>query len=232
MNRLSRRSLFAAGVVVVAGCKSTQTHLAASESIPTTAATDDTNPPRERAALVSIAMIGDSITDASSTALREAFIAVGIDDENIVIDGETSRRIENGSGKNGHALSGVRTLTALLDDGTDPSVWVIALGTNDVGLFGTRQQCGKLIEEITTLLPPPVPMVWVNVYRSSDVSETQIFNGVLDEVLADRGDAIVADWYSIASDPDRDVLRSDDLHPNDDGKLVFADLVVQALQRL
>ena len=232
MHPISRRSLFAAGLVVVTGCKSTSTYLAASESIPTTTATDGAAPPQEQDPLVSIAMVGDSITGASSTALREAFIELGIDDDDIVVDGETSRRIENGNGKNGNTLSGTRALQALLDDGVDPSVWVIALGTNDVGLFGTPQECAELIEEITTLLPPPVPLVWVNVYRSSDVRETRVFNEVLEGVLADRGDAIVADWYSIASDPDRDVLRSDNLHPNDEGRLVFADLVVQALQRL
>ena len=177
-------------------------------------------------------MVGDSITSGSSPALRKAFIAMGIADGNIIINGETSRRIENGNGKNGNTLSGVRALTALLDDGTDPSVWVIALGTNDVGLFGTPQECAALIEEITALLPPPVPLVWVNVYRFSNLRETRVFNAVLDHVLADRGHAVVADWYSIASDPNRDVLRSDHLHPNDDGRLVFADLVVQALHRL
>ena len=232
MDPVSRRSLFAAGLVVVTGCKSTSTYLAASESVPTTAATDGTAPLRERDPLVSIAMVGDSITGGSSTALREAFIDLGIDDDEIVIDSETSRRIENGNGKNGNTLSGARALQALLDDGVDPSVWVIALGTNDVGLFGTPQECAELIEEITTLLPPPVPLVWVNVYRSSEVRETRVFNEVLEGVLAARGGAIVADWYSIASDPDRDVLRSDNLHPNDEGRLVFADLVVQALQRL
>ena len=232
MHPISRRSLFAAGLVVVTGCKSTSTYLAASESIPTSTATDGTTPPQARDPLVSIAMVGDSITEGSSTALREAFIDLGIDDDDIVINSETSRRIENGNGQNGNTLSGARALQALLDDGVDPSAWVIALGTNDVGLFGTPQECAALIEEITTLLPPPVPLVWVNVYRSSDVRETRVFNEVLEGVLADRGGAIVADWYSIASDPDRDVLRSDNLHPNDEGRLVFADLVVQALQRL
>ena len=77
-----------------------------------------------------------------------------------------------------------------------------------------------------------MPLVWVNVYRSSDLRETKVFNAVLDGVIAARGDAIVADWYSIATDPDVDVLRSDHVHPNEEGQLAFAKLVVQALQRL
>jgi len=230
MNPMSRRSLLTAGLGLVAGCSSTKTFAGPEGTTTSTNATADTVRPRQLLAIDSVAMVGDSITAGSSDELRAAFRDDNID--NVTIDGETSRRIENGNGKNGNTLSGVRALQALLDDGVDPSVWVIALGTNDVGLFGTPQECAELIEEITTLLPPPVPLVWVNVYRASQLRQTKVFNEVLEGMLADRGDAIVADWYSIASNPDRDVLRSDNLHPNDEGQLVFADLVVQALQRL
>ncbi len=126
----------------------------------------------------------------------------------------------------------MRAVKKLLGKGTDPSVWVIALGTNDVGNFDTPQDCADLIGEITALLPPPVRLVWVNVYRSSDLRQTKVFNQVLAAQLDVRGDAVVADWYAIASDPARDVLRGDNLHPNDAGKVAFAELVVQTLQRL
>jgi lysophospholipase L1-like esterase len=222
--------------MVLAGCKTTTTYDAVGGTTPSKGSTDDTDPsPRQRDlvdSISSVAMVGDSITAASTPALRDAFSELGIDDDKIVIDGETSRRIENGSGKNGHALGGVRVLTALLEDGADPSVWVIALGTNDVGLFGTPQECAELIEKITALLPPPVPLVWVNVYRETSLRQTRVFNEVLDGVIAARGDAVIADWYAVATDPDVDVLRSDHLHPNEEGQLAFANLVVQALQRL
>ncbi len=177
-------------------------------------------------------MVGDSITAGSASELRDAFSEMGIDDDDITIDGETSRRISNGNGRNGNTLSGVRAVTALLEDGVDPSAWVIALGTNDVGLFDTPQECAELIEQITSLLPAPIPLVWVNVYRSGNPRQTRVFNEVLNGVIDARGAAVIADWYTIASDPGNDVLRSDDLHPNDEGRVVFADLVVQALQRL
>lgn len=236
MNPLSRRSLLTVGLGLVAGCSTTKTFAGPEGSTPTADpdSTDETleTAPTKQLQITSVAIVGDSITAASTPALRAALSEMGIDDDDIVIDGQTSRRIENGSGKNGRALSGVRTITALLDDGIDPSAWVIALGTNDVGLFGTPQECSELIEKITDLLPPAVPLVWVNVYRSSDLRETRVFNEVLDEVMSARGDAVIADWYAVATDPDIDVLRSDDLHPNDEGELAFAELVVQALQRL
>ncbi len=223
--------MLAAGVVLLAGCKTTTTYMATGDTSPDTSPIDDTITP-DREPFDSVAMVGDSITDGSSSELRDALNDMGIDDDDIVIDGETSRRIENGNGKNGNTLSGVRAVTALLEDGADPSVWVIALGTNDVGLFGTPQECAELIEQITSLLPPPVPLVWVNVYRSSELRQTRVFNEVLTGVIEARGTAVIADWYSIASDPDVDVLHSDNLHPNDEGQVVFAELVAQALQRL
>ena len=175
-------------------------------------------------------MVGDSITEGSADELRALLAGLGIDD--VHIDGEASRRIEIGSGRNGHSLSGVRAVESFLEDGVDPSVWVIALGTNDVGGFGTPQEGEELIAKITALLPPPKPLVWVNVYRPSELRQTRVFNEVLEGHLSDRGNATVADWYTIATDPDLDVLRSDDLHPNDEGQVAFAELVVQALQRL
>jgi len=225
VNPLSRRSFFTLGLGVVAGCSTTKS-FAGSDGPTSTSSTGAAGPtddtaPAQRLQLSSIAMVGDSITEGSSSELQAAFADMGIDD--VTIDGETSRRIENGSGKNGHPLSGIRAVERLLEDGADPSAWVIALGTNDVGGFGTPQECAELIERLLTLLPPAVPLVWVNVYRYSNVRQTRVFNEVLDDVLAERGNALVADWYSIASDPEVDVLRGDNLHPNDAGYTVMAE---------
>ncbi len=212
----------------MAGCKTTKTFIGRDGAPATTIALGAELP--QHAAIVSVAVVGDSITEASASSLRHALADVGIAD--VVIDGETSRRIAIGSGRNGQTLSGVRAVKKLIGKGTNPSVWVIALGTNDVGNFDTPQDCADLIIQITELLPPPVRLVWVNVYRPSDLRQTTVFNQVLEAQLENRGDAVVADWYTIAADPSREVLRSDDLHPNDDGKVAFAELVVQALQRL
>ena len=228
VNPISRRSLLTAGFFFLAGCKTTRTYIGRNDATATTIALGADLP--QRAAIDSVAMVGDSITEASASSLRHALADVGID--NVVIDGQTSRRIAIGSGRNGETLSGVRAVKKLLGKGTDPSVWVIALGTNDVGNFDTPQDCADLIGDITDLLPPPMRLVWVNVYRPRELRQTKVFNQVLTAQLEVRGDAVVADWYTIASDPARELLRNDDIHPNDDGKVAFADLVVQALQRL
>lgn len=233
---LSRRSLITAGLGLVAGCSTTKTYAGPEGPVgpggtdPGSVLDPDGVPVPSLTEVTSIAMVGDSITEGSADELEAAFAAEGIDD--VVIDGEASRRIEIASNANGPGVSGVNAVKAILESGADPTVWVIALGTNDVGSFGTPQDCAELIEEITILLPLPAHLIWVNVYRPSDIRETKVFNEVLAGVIEARGAATVADWYAVATDPNHDVLRSDELHPNDSGQVAFAELVVQALQRL
>jgi len=220
------------GLGLIAGCSTTKSFAGPGGASTTAAATDTTSRLQEPLTVTSVAMVGDSITEASADELRDALADIGVDE--VHIDGEARRRVLVGSGRNGRSLSGVRAVEALLEDGVDPSAWVIALGTNDVGGFGSADEGRELIKQITELLPPTVPLVWVNVYRPSDLRATRLFNELERNVAlrVERANAIVADWYAIATDPELDVLRRDDLHPNDEGQVAFAELVVQALQRL
>ena len=79
---------------------------------------------------------------------------------------------------------------------------------------------------------PEKPLVWVNTFRKQYLDDTIVFNTVLAERMKTRGDAAVADWFTIASAPDESVLRSDQLHPNDNGQLALSLLVLEALQQL
>ena len=64
------------------------------------------------------------------------------------------------------------------------------------------------------------------------LDDTVLFNTVLADRLQKRGDAAIADWFSIASAPDQTVLRSDDLHPNDNGQRALSLLILQALRQV
>ena len=61
------------------------------------------------------------------------------------------------------------------------------------------------------MLPPAKPLVWVNTYREQYLDDTVLFNTVLAERMSARGNAVVADWFIVASAPDQTVLRSDNL---------------------
>lgn len=228
MSTFSRRTFLALGVVMAAGCSSTRSGTGGNTATPLLPAPGGTLG-SSRTAITSVAMVGDSITEGSVQALTTTLTDAGVED--LRIEGRRSRRIDVGNGKGDAPLSGVITTYNLLAEGLDPDAWVIELGTNDVGSYASADEYGALIDLITAMLPDK-PLVWVNTYREQYLDDTLLFNTVLAERLKARGNAAIADWYSVASAPDQTVLRNDNLHPNDNGQLALSLLVLQALQQL
>jgi lysophospholipase L1-like esterase len=172
------------------------------------------------------AMVGDSITKASSKSLTEALQSRGFID--ITIEAEVSRRIAVGDGK-GEPLSGVKTLFSMIADGVQPDVWAIAMGTNDVGKYQSRDQYAELIDQMLSMPDATTPIVWIDVYNPNQLPGTKMFNKVLRERAALRGNTTVESWFDLASDPKEQILRTDHIHPNAMGTVVFASLVSKAL---
>ncbi|MEP7203979.1 MAG: GDSL-type esterase/lipase family protein [Ilumatobacteraceae bacterium] len=172
------------------------------------------------------AMVGDSITKASSKHLTEVLGNQGFTD--IKIEAEVSRRITVGDGKR-EPLSGVKTLFSMISDGVDPDVWGIAMGTNDVGKYKSADEYADLIDQMMSMPDAKVPIVWVDVYNPNQLAGTKLFNEVLRERATARGNTSVLSWFDLASDPKEKILRTDHIHPNEQGTLVFADLVSAAL---
>lgn len=175
----------------------------------------------------SVAMVGDSITAGSQAALEEVLGARGF--TTITIDGEPSRRIDVGNGTS-EPLSGVKALFDMIGAGVTPDVWVIALGTNDVGQYATEEEYGALIDEILAMLPADAPLVWVDAYRPQYPDENRLFNDVLNNRIAERGNAAVASWFTVASANAEAILQGDQIHPNDEGVLAFANVVYAGMQ--
>ena len=146
----------------------------------------------------------------------------------ITIEAEVSRRIAVGDGK-GEPLSGVKTLFTMISDGVDPDVWAIAMGTNDVGKYEDADDYASLIDQMLSMPDAKVPIVWVDVYNPNQLAGTKMFNVVLRERAAARANTTVLSWFDLASDPKEKILRTDHIHPNEKGTLVFADLVSAAL---
>ena len=149
----------------------------------------------------------------------------------MVIDAEVSRRIEVGNGKGDAPLNGEKALSNLLAKGTSPDVWVFALGTNDVGNVD-HDAYSALIETMLAMPPATTPVVWVDVYRPSNLAQTKVFNTALRTTAAKRPLTSVVSWYDIASDKSKKLLSSDNLHPNEAGEAAFATLVGGAIAAL
>lgn len=234
--RISRRTLLRAGapvgvLAVLAACSDTGVRSSAAaknssgiDPSPTgvgvlPAAPTDVN-------LTKFAMIGDSITRAATKSLTTVLQAKGFTD--IVIEAENSRRIAVGDGK-GEPLSGVKTLFTMVSEGIEPDVWAIAMGTNDVGKYKDANEYAALIDQMLSIPPASVPIVWVDVYNPNQLAGTKMFNTVLRERAAARGNTTVQSWFTLASDPKENILGTDHIHPNQQGTVVFADLVSAAL---
>jgi hypothetical protein len=172
------------------------------------------------------AMVGDSITRAASKSLTSVLEEQGFTD--IVIEAENSRRIAVGDGK-GEPLSGVKTLFTMVSEGVEPDVWAIAMGTNDVGKYKEADEYAALIDQMLTIPAAGVPIVWIDVYNPLQLAGTKMFNSVLRERAAARGNTTVQSWFNLASDPKEEILGTDHIHPNEQGAVVFADLVSAAL---
>ena len=172
------------------------------------------------------AMVGDSITKASSQSLTAALEQQGFTD--ITIEAEVSRRIAVGDGK-GEPLSGVKTLFTMISEGVEPDVWAVAMGTNDVGKYDDAPAYADLIDQMMSMPDAKVPIIWVDVYNPNQLAGTKMFNLVLRDRAAARGNVTVVSWFDLASDPQEKILRSDHIHPNQKGTVVFADLVSTAL---
>jgi lysophospholipase L1-like esterase len=171
-------------------------------------------------------MVGDSITKASSKPLTSVLEQLGYTE--IKIEAEVSRRIDVGDGKR-EPLSGVKTMDTMIAGGVTPDVWAIAMGTNDVGKYPDASAYGSLIDEMMSRPDEKVPIVWVDVYNPNQLAGTKMFNLVLRDRAQARGNATVLSWFDLASNPKTKILRSDHVHPNEAGTLVFADLVSRAL---
>ena len=187
------------------------------------------DPAGDRIDATSMAMVGDSITAGSADAIRYTLAAHGF--TTMDIDGATSRRILEGDGKGGRPLSGVATLYGMLaDPDIDPDVWVVALGTNDIGQYDDPEQYRELIRTVLAMLPDDVPLVWVNAFRADKPEASTEFDQVLLDEVGRRDHSVVASWYDQASRADEtEVLQDDGVHPSQHGRVVFSALVAEGI---
>jgi lysophospholipase L1-like esterase len=233
--RISRRTLLRAGastglLAVLAACGASGLHSQATDKNGTTG--DRSSPsgvgklPAAEVTRTKFAMVGDSITKASSKVLTQVLGNQGFTD--IDIEAEVNRRIAVGDGK-AEPLSGIKTLFTMISDGVDPDVWGFAMGTNDVGKYKNADDYASLIDQMLSMPDAKVPIIWVDVYNPNQLAGTKLFNSVLRERAAARANTTVLSWFDLASNPKEQILRTDHIHPNEKGTLVFADLVSAAL---
>jgi lysophospholipase L1-like esterase len=174
--------------------------------------------PVEQTAGRDVVMIGDSITVASTPGLEAAAGELGVE---LTIYAEVGRRITVGSTPE----AAIDLVDDVLDDG-QPDLFVIALGTNDIGKYATQEEYEAVIEELLAIIPGNAPISWVNAYLRDDPDDSAVFNAALIATLGNRGNATIAKWARIAT---QNGMLSDGIHPTDDGTVEFTDLVADEI---
>lgn len=172
-----------------------------------------------------VAVVGDSLTVAATDELTDALSRVGV--RSVIVDARESRRMTSGSTS---LPSGVTAIEGMLGEHR-PDLWIVALGTNDVGAEVGADRFRADVRETLAAIPTGAPVVWVDVWirdRHDDVVE---LNAVLHAVLDARSaPTVVVDWYSSGSIDG--VITSDGIHLTAAGEARFASEITDAVVTL
>jgi lysophospholipase L1-like esterase len=219
--RLSRRALLAAGATAAVGVGATVSGVALAGSTRRAAVVDQL--------VRSVGVIGDSITQESEDLLYQLLRNDGF--ARVRIEAERSRRIRV-SGSGGVPRAGLSVMGDFVEEGFAPTAWVIALGTNDIGSYADGAAFAELIDAMLFFVPPTTPLVWVDTFLPDRLENCVTLNTELRRILAARGAASVASWYDANLRPGESLLRSDRIHPNERGRIVFPTIITSELRRL
>lgn len=170
-----------------------------------------------------IVMIGDSITFGATPEIESRFTNLGFDD--VTIDAVPGKRIARDIADN-PAGSSVAQFIAGAETDRDDELWIVALGTNDVGQYGSAEEVAGAVNEVLDAVPDDVPLVWVDVYFRDKPEEAAQVNAIIRERISRRGNAVVAPWTEFAEA--EGVLVADGVHTTDAGADTFAFVVTDS----
>jgi lysophospholipase L1-like esterase len=165
------------------------------------------------------AVVGDSLTESAQQEIASYLNGLGVDV--VTIDGAKNRRMTHG-----HDPDPGIDIVERIARVTHPDVWVIALGTNDVGAEVSPDQYAADITSLLKQVPAGAPVVWVDVWIRDRQHQVETANQVLRDTLAGRPDTIVADWFAHGDDPG--LGAGDGVHLTDDGRYMFAATIAAA----
>jgi lysophospholipase L1-like esterase len=186
-----------------------------------------------------VVMVGDSITVASTPQLETMFEQLGFD--NVVIESKVGKRtsLSFGSNPSGsqvaenlvnfiHSLGGADTASAD-DDPFDHSneLWVVALGTNDIDQYSDPAERAAAINEMLQTVPDESPLIWVDTFFRDRPDGTAEINDTIRARVGQRDNSVIAPWSAVADDEGN--LRTDGVHPREQGSIVFANVVGNAI---
>lgn len=189
-------------------------------------AIDDRTTAADAADIDTVVMIGDSITNGARPFLEERFDLLGLDHLVEAVDG---KRMASSSSDNPSGAEVAASIAANGDGDHTDEIWVIALGTNDIGQLDTDDEIAAAVDEVLAEVPAEVAVVWVDTWISERPEESAVVNAVIRERMGERGGGVLAPWTAVAEDDG--VLTGDGVHPTTEGADVFAFVVTDTVRR-
>lgn len=172
----------------------------------------------------SVVMIGDSITVGAQPLIEERFADLGFEDVDVIAQELKRTTVSLGDNSSG---ADIAAFVASGDDEGDEQLWVVALGTNDISQYSSIGDVASQVRSVLDQIPDEAPVVWINTYFANRPDDTALVNLGIDQALVARGNSFVGRWDQVAGEDG--VLRSDGVHPNDDGAKVFAAFVTDTV---
>ncbi len=171
----------------------------------------------------SVAVVGDSLALSASDEITAAFADLGV---NVVaIDAVESRRMSKGGGD---LPPGTAAIGDIVDAGELPELWVIALGTNDVGAQASSETLRDDVASVLREIPAGSPVIWVDIWIRDRSDAAIEANEAIRSVLAVRPHSFVADWHAWGAVPD--TITGDGIHLTDIGQQRFATVIARAVE--
>jgi lysophospholipase L1-like esterase len=172
-----------------------------------------------------VMMVGDSITVGATPSLEAQFDALGLDH---VIEAENGKRMAVSSSGNPSGASVTDAMVDADDHDSASEVWVVALGTNDIGQYSSPDDIAAAVNEVLAEVPDDAALVWVDTYFRDRAEQTDEVNRIIRDRVARRGNSVVAPWSDYATADG--VLSGDDVHPTEDGSAWFAFVVADTVR--
>ncbi len=180
-----------------------------------------------------VVVVGDSLTGGNDSYIAPTLRGAGLDAR---VEGLSARRIAVSFDFLGYRDSGIERVRSLRSAGVDPDLWVIQLGTNDLGVV-KNCRCpdpivfaGDLIDRLLAELPADRPVAWVTVMHRVDLDATNAFNEALRRRAVVNPYLRLIDWARLSLQ--RPDWFADPVHQTFDGLVRFTQMYVDEIRAL
>lgn len=209
----SRRQVLTAGLLAALGS------IAALELLITT----DASAASISASATRVSVVGDSLTIGTMPFQADAFATAGWGHS--AVDAYGSRGIRTKIRKDLH--TGLTAVDAIKAKSGDSDLWVIALGTNDAGIYANSKH-PALIRMMMDQIGSGHKVMWVNIYLPETPERQDHWNSALSTVAEERSDdMIVFDWAAVAA-ANPQWLANDQIHCSNKGYRERATAIAEA----